>query len=77
MGKLSGKIALVTGGGRGIGRGVALALAGEGCDVAVVSRTHTEIQSVACEIEEIGARGLAIPTDISDADEVERMARGA
>lgn len=73
MGKLSGKTALVTGGGRGIGRAIALALAGEGCDVAVVSRTQTEIQSVAREIKGIGVRGLVIPTDISDVDEVERM----
>ena len=73
MGKLSGKIALVTGGGRGIGRAIALALAGEGCGVAVVSRTQAEIESVVCEIEEIGVRGLAIPTDISDANKVEPM----
>ncbi len=73
MGKLDGKTALVTGGGRGIGRAIALALAAEGCDVAVVSRTQGEIESVAREIEEIGARGMAIAADISDIGEVEKM----
>ena len=70
MGKLDGKTAIITGGGRGIGRAIALALAGEGCHVALVSRTKTEIENVASEIEKTGVRGLAIPADISEMDEV-------
>ena len=73
MGKLDGKTAMVTGGGRGIGRAIALALGREGCAVAVASRTQSEIEDVARKIEEIGARGLAVPADISNMDEVERM----
>jgi len=73
MGKLDGKTALVTGGGRGIGRAIALALAGEGCAVAVASRTQSEVDGVAREIEELGVRGLAVPADISKLGEVEGM----
>jgi NAD(P)-dependent dehydrogenase (short-subunit alcohol dehydrogenase family) len=73
MGKLDGKIALVSGGGRGIGRAIALALAREGCNVAVASRTQGEIELVVTEIENLGERGLAVPTDVSEPAEVNRM----
>lgn len=73
MGRLDRKTALITGGGRGIGRAIALALAKEGCNIAVASRTEDEIRQVAREIEIIGVKGLAIKADISKPDEVERM----
>jgi 3-oxoacyl-[acyl-carrier protein] reductase len=73
MGKLNGKTALVTGGGRGIGRAIALALAGEGCNVAIISRTQEEIKQVAEEIEKIGSRSLAVTADISKPAEIEQM----
>lgn len=59
-------IALVTGGGRGIGRALALALAREGLDVAVISRSQNQIESVKSEIEALGRRAVAIPGDVSD-----------
>lgn len=64
MEKLAGKIAWVTGGGRGIGRSIALALAAEGAHVAISSRTLAELQSVAAEIESVGSQSLAVKTDV-------------
>ena len=55
---LAGKVAVVTGGGRGIGRALALALADAGADVAVASRTGEEVASVAEEIRERGRQAL-------------------
>jgi len=73
MGKLDGKTALITGGGRGIGRAIALALAKEGCNIAVASRTNDEIRQATGEIEKLGVKGLAITADISKPEEVEQM----
>jgi 3-oxoacyl-[acyl-carrier protein] reductase len=67
-GELSGQVALVTGGGRGIGRNVALELAAAGASVAVAARSADQIRQTA---EEIG--GLAIECDVSDREAVERM----
>jgi len=75
MKELKGKKAIVTGGGRGIGRAIALALADYGCDVAVASRTRDEIERTANEIAMFGSRGIAIQADISDPLDVEFMVR--
>jgi NAD(P)-dependent dehydrogenase (short-subunit alcohol dehydrogenase family) len=66
MESIAGRVALVTGGGRGIGRAVALALARAGVDVAVAARTVPEIEAVASEIAALGRRTHFFPLDVSD-----------
>lgn len=67
---LAGQVALVTGGGRGLGRAYALALAQAGMAVAVTARTASEIGATAQQIEQDGGRALAIPADVTDAKAV-------
>jgi NAD(P)-dependent dehydrogenase (short-subunit alcohol dehydrogenase family) len=59
-------VALVTGGGRGIGRATALALARAGCDVALSARSELELAAVAREVEALGRRALVLPLDVAD-----------
>ena len=74
MTDLTGKTALVTGASRGIGRAVALALAGAGADVAVNYRERAnEAAEVAAAITALGRRALAVPADVSRADDVAAM----
>lgn len=74
---LSGRGAVVTGGGRGVGAAVARALAGAGARVVVAARTEAEIEAVAAEIEESGARGWAVPCDVTGEESVRALARAA
>jgi len=70
---LEGKITIVTGGGRGIGRAVALRFAKAGSDVVVASRKMSNLESGATEIESYGRHALAIQTDIAVKREVDNM----
>jgi 3-oxoacyl-[acyl-carrier protein] reductase len=70
MGRLNGKVAIVTGGGRGIGRAAAKLFAAEGAKVAVLSLTPTNIDAVVTDIEAAGGTALGVPCDVSDADQV-------
>ena len=72
--KLSGKVAIVTGGGRGIGAATALALASEGAKVAVVARSADEIDAIANECNQAGGEAIAIVADVAKKDQVAAMA---
>ena len=66
--RLDGQVVLVTGGGRGIGAGIARELAGAGARVAVSARSQAEVEAVAAEID-----GVAVQADVSKREDVERM----
>lgn len=70
MGLLDGKRALVTGAGQGVGRGIALALAREGCTVAVAGRTAAKLDDTCREIAARGGRGIPIPCEVTDAGQI-------
>jgi len=74
---LTGKVAVVTGGGRGIGKAIALAYAREGAAVCCVSRTKVEIVATVREIEDFGGQGGAIQADITDYASVTTMFEAA
>ena len=71
--KLSGKTALVTGAGRGIGRAIALALAREGCQVGIADILPGSAAAAAADVEALGVKGLALPVDLTSRAEVESM----
>lgn len=72
-GALAGRVALVTGAGRGIGRAVALALAAEGAAVALAARSRADLAEVAAAIRTAGGRALAVPTDVTQDTAVEAL----
>jgi meso-butanediol dehydrogenase/(S,S)-butanediol dehydrogenase/diacetyl reductase len=72
MGRVEGKVALVTGGGSGIGRAVCVRLAEEGADVVVTSRNPEHVEAVAADVElAAGARPLAFALDVADRESVD------
>ena len=73
--KLKNKVTVVTGAGRGIGRSIALAFAGEGAHVVLVARSRDQLDQVAEEIKPMGTRALAVPCDVSVAQDVQALAK--
>ena len=69
----TGKVAIVTGGGRGIGPAIALGFADAGADVVITSRTKAELDKVLKDIEEMGRNGLAVTADIGRAADVQKV----
>lgn len=66
MGKLEGKACLVTGGGQGIGRAIALAFAAEGADVGVIDRNEAAAKATAADVKALGVKVTGITADVSD-----------
>lgn len=75
--RLPGKSAIVTGAGRGIGRAIAIALAREGANVGLLSRSLEELDEVAAEIRTLGRKALVLQCDITDADAVHQQVQDA
>jgi NAD(P)-dependent dehydrogenase (short-subunit alcohol dehydrogenase family) len=71
--ELGGQVALVTGGGRGLGRAYAQALAQAGMAVAVTARTESDLQETVEQIEKSGGRALAIPADVTNLKTMEQL----
>jgi len=67
---VEGKVAIVTGGGRGIGKAIALVLAEAGADITVVARTREQVEQTAREVRQLGRKALAIPMDVTNEDQV-------
>src|SRR5688500_18075322 len=72
--ELDGKIAVVTGGGRGIGRAIALRCAAAGADVALAARSADQIEQVAGLVEDQGRRARPVVTDLREPDQITRLA---
>ena len=74
---LEGTTAFITGAGRGIGKGIALAFAAQGCDIAVVARTEQQVAETAEEVRGLGRQALALTCDVSCAQDVRRSVAAA
>lgn len=77
MKRLNQKTAIITGGGTGIGRGIALALAQEGARLVLCGRRLERIQSVASEVQAMGGEALAVQADVSHEQDVARLTQAA
>lgn len=73
--KLQGRIAVVTGGSKGIGKAIAHALARQGCDVAICARNAAELKKAQKDIERHGNRVISIKTDVSRPSDLEKLAK--
>lgn len=74
---LADRVAVITGGGRGIGRAIALQFAAEGAAIVVAARTELEIEAVAQEVRTAGGRAAAAPADVADEAQCQRLIQEA
>ncbi len=73
MGQLDGKVAIVTGGNRGIGKGIAKGLAAEGTSLTIAARDAELLTQTADELRAQGAKVLAVPTDVTDEEQIKTL----
>jgi len=74
---LDGKVAIVTGASRGIGKAIALTMAEAGADIVAAARTAPDIEGTVKEVRQLGRQCLAVPTDVTDMTQVENMVKQA
>lgn len=74
---LAGKVAIVTGAGRGIGKAIAIAYSKAGASIVCAARTYQEIKATADEIESYGGKAIAVETDVTDIESVKALFRKA
>ena len=70
---MDGRVAVITGAGTGIGRGVALVLAQHGADIVLAARRREPLEQTAQEIEQLGRRALVVPTDVTEVEQCEEL----
>ena len=70
MGQLDGKVAIITGGGSGIGKGIAKAFADEGCSVVIAARNADRLDAAAAELSSGGGKVISIPTDVTNEEQM-------
>ena len=75
MGRLDGKVVVVTGASKGIGKAIAFAFAAAGAKVVLAARTRETLEQVAVELRENGVEALAVPTDVTNVDAVKQLIR--
>ena len=75
--RLDGKLAVVTGAGKGIGRGIALSLAQAGADVVISARTESDLNDLAKDIEALGRKAYCVVADVTDTADLEKLVAAA
>src|SRR4051812_36320843 len=70
---LEGRVAVITGAGTGIGRGVALVLAEHGADIVLAARRREPLEQTAKDVRQLGRRAVVVPTDVTEVGECERL----